>query len=105
MTFNNSLYQSLCRLQTVCLKQNIPFVSYRLPHETEIITLVQHHSVPEKLDTLQNIDTRTGFVVAPFFEIKEQGVYFLNPDCVYFSNEIEEIYIKKLAENDRFLHL
>ena len=105
MTFNNSLYQSLCRLQTVCLKQNIPFVSYRLPHETEIITLVQHHSVPEKLDTLQNIDTKTGFVVAPFFETKEQGVYFLNPDCVYFSNEIEEIYIKKLAENDRFLHL
>ena len=105
MTFNNSLYQSLSRLQTVCLKQNIPFVSYRLPLQTEIITLVQHHSIPEKLDSLQNIDKRTGFVVAPFFETKGHRAYFLEPDCVYFSNEIEDIYIKKLSENNRFLHL
>ena len=103
MVFNNSSYQSLINLQTVCLKQNIPFASYRLPLDTEIITLVQHHSLPEKLDSIQNIDKKIGFVVAPFDKTAELGTYFLEPDCVFFSNNIKDIYIQKLTENNRFL--
>lgn len=105
MTFENNSYRNLSKLQQVCLRQNIPFVSYRLPLETEIITLVQHHSVPERLDSLENINQKNGFVVAPFDETAEHGTYFLKPDCVFFSNEIEEIYIQKLSENNRFLFL
>lgn len=105
MTFNKSSYQSLSNLQTVCLKQNIPFASYRLPLDTGIITLVQHHSLPEKLDSIQTIDEKIGFVMAPFDETEEHGTYFLKPDCVFFSNEIEESYIQKLSENNRFLSL
>ncbi len=105
MTFELSLYQSLSNLQTVCLKQNIPFVSYRLPLDTEIITLVQHHSFPEKSDSLQDLDQKIGFIVSPFDETAEHGTYFLKPDCVFFSNEIEDSYIKKLSENNRFLSL
>ncbi len=103
MTFENNSYQQLCELQRVCLKQNIPFVSYRLPLDTEIITLIQHHSLPEKSDSLQGLDQKTGFIVSPFDETAEHGTYFLKPDCVFFSNEIEDIYIKKLSENNRFL--
>ena len=105
MTFEPSSYQSLSHLQTVCLKQNIPFVSYRLPLDKEIITLVQHHSLPEKSDSLQDIDQKIGFIVSPFDETAGHGTYFLKPDCVFFSNEIEDIYIQKLSENNRFLSL
>jgi isochorismate synthase len=103
MTPHTASYQSLSWLQAVCLKQNIPFVSYRLPLDTEIITLVQHHSFPEKSDSLQDLDQKIGFIVSPFNETAEHGTYFLKPDCVFFSNEIEDIYIKKLSENNRFL--
>lgn len=103
MTPHTASYQSLSWLQAVCLKQNIPFVSYRLPLDTEIITLVQHHSFPEKSDSLQDLDQKIGFIVSPFDETAEHGTYFLKPDCVFFSNEIEDIYIKKLSENNRFL--
>ena len=103
MTFPNDIYQQLNRLQQVCLKQNIPFVSYRLPLENEIITLVQHHSLPEKLDSLQEIDQKVGFVVSPFSETAQHGTYLLEPDCVFFSNEIDDIHIQKLADNNRFL--
>jgi isochorismate synthase len=105
MSFELSSYQSLSRLQTVCLKQNIPFVSYRLPLETEIITLVQHHSLPEKSESLQDLDQKTGFIISPFHETTERGTYFLKPDCVFFSNEIDESYIQKLSENNRFFSL
>lgn len=103
MAFENSSYQSLSNLQTVCLKQNIPFASYRLPLDREIITLVQHHSLPEKLSSIQDIGEKVGFVVAPFDETTEHGTYFLKPDCIFFSDEIEAVYIQKLSENNRFL--
>ncbi len=95
----------LQKLQQICLKQNIPFVSYRLPLETEIISLVQLHSIPEKLGSLQNLDKRTGFIIAPFDVNENLETCFLEPDCVCFSDNIEDIYLKKLSENTRFLHL
>jgi isochorismate synthase len=100
--FEINLYQQLSKLQQTCLKQNIPFASFRLPLESEIISLVQHHSAPEKLKSLNDIDKKTGFVIAPFHETEQLGTYFLEPDCVYFSNEIEDIYLKKLSENKKF---
>ena len=74
-------YQQIRKLQQVLLKQNIPFASYRLPLETEIITLVQHHSLPQKLDSMQDIDKSVGFVVSPFNDSGEHRSIFLKPDC------------------------
>ena len=98
-------YGQLIKLQSVLFRQNIPFVSYRLPLETEIITLVQHHSLPEKLVSLNEIENNTGFVIAPFTASDEHQSFFLKPDCVFFSDEIEDIYIQKLADNKRFANL
>ncbi len=105
MTFQKESYTSLTRLQSVCMKQKIPFVSYRLPLNREIITLVQHHSLPEKLETLNNLHDRTGFIIAPFTESNTHSTYFLQPDCVFFSNDIADIYLEKLAANNRFIDL
>ena len=105
MISQHKTYQQLSKLQQVLLKQNIPFVSYRLPLETEIITLVQHHSSPEKSDSYQDLDQKIGFVVSPFDETAENGTYFLKPDCVFFSDDIEDIYIQKLSDNQRFISI
>lgn len=91
-------------LQQVLLKQNIPFVSYRLPLETEIVTLVQHHSLPESVTDLNDVADKAGFVMAPFTALDHQ-TWFLTPDCVFFNDEIDDIYIEKLANNNRFLDL
>jgi len=105
MAFDKLLYQSLSKLQKVCLTQNIPFASYRLPLNREIFTLVQHHSMPEKLESLDGLHDRTGFVVAPFTDSGEHATFFLEPDCVFFSNDIADIYIEKLEANNRFIEL
>lgn len=102
MTFDQESYLSLLKLQTVCLKNNIPFVSYRLPLNHEIITLVQHHSMPERLVPSNDLQLKTGFVVSAFDNSTTNGVYFLQPDCVFFSNDIAAIYIKKLEANTRY---
>ena len=105
MTFDKESYAALCKLQTVCLRQNIPFASYRLPLNREIITVVQHHSMPEGLKSLNDLHEKTGFVVSPFTESPAHETFFLQPDCVFFSNNIAEIYIDKLAANDRFIEI
>ena len=105
MTFSDSTYQSLSQLHAVCLKQNIPFASYRLPLESEITTLVQHQSLPERIVSLQGIDKKSGFVVAPFFETEKQGVYLLKPDNIFISNEIDADYLLKLSSNNQFINI
>ena len=100
-----SQHSQLIKLQKALFRQNIPFVSYRLPLETEIITLVQHQSLPEKLVSLNELDNKTGFVIAPFTALGEHNSYFLKPDCEFFSNDIADIYIQKLADNNRFIEL
>ena len=99
MSFDSNSYNQLGKLQRVLLKQNIPFASYRLPLDSEIVTLVQHHSMPDKLSSLQNINREIGFVISPFDHNSEHGTFFLKPDCVFFSNEIDDIYIQKLLEH------
>lgn len=103
MTSSETTYNQLKKLQSVLLEQNIPFVSYRLPLQQEIITLVQHHSTPEKLDSLNNIGNQAGFIVAPFTDKQIHATYFLKPDCILISNEIEDSYIQELANNNRFI--
>ena len=105
MAFDKESYAALYKLQTVCLQQNIPFASYRLPLNREIITIVQHHSMPERLESLNDLHDKTGFVVAPFTESSVHGTFFLQPDCVFFSNDIADIYIERLSANDRFIEL
>ncbi len=103
MTFDKESYAALYKLQTVCLQQNIPFASYRLPLNREIITVVQHHSMPERLESLNDLHEKTGFVVSPFTESPTHGTFFLQPDCMFFSNDIADVFIEKLAANHRFI--
>lgn len=98
-------YDQLIKLHKVLLIQNIPFASYRLPLNREIITVVQHHSMPERLESLNDLHEKIGFVVAPFTESPAHGTYFLQPECVFFSNDIADIYIEKLAANNRFVEI
>ena len=102
MSSNKKTYHSLTHLQTVCLKQSIPFVSYRLALQSEITTLVQHQSLPEKLDTLQNLNEKVGFIVAPFIESENHSTYLLKPDNSFVSDNIDEEFIEMLKLNSTF---
>lgn len=103
MAFEHSSYQSLINLQTVCLKQNIPFVSYRLPLQSEIKTLVQNQSLPERIDSLQNINEKSGFVVSPFINTELHGTFFLKPDNTFISDQIDTGFIENLQHKSHFI--
>jgi len=103
MSFKNIPYQSLKELQQVCLKQHIPFASYRLPLQTEITTFVQYHSFPKKFDFTKLPESLQGFVIAPFFETASCSPFILEPDDVFTSGDITPEFIMSLSEINLFL--
>ena len=103
MNLENQSSQSLINLQTVCLEQNIPFASYRLPLQQEIVTLVQHLSFPAKIDVLNDLQQRRGFIVAPFFETTHHAAYILEPDRIFYNGNIESGFIEQLSRNSGLL--
>jgi len=105
MSFNNTPYQSLENLQQVCLKQQIPFASFRQPLQTEITTFVQHRSFPKKVDFTQQPELIKGFVVAPFFETAASNSYLLEPDDIFISGNISSEFISSLSESSMFLDI
>lgn len=102
MNYNNSAYHSLLGLQRACLEQNIPFAAYRLPSETEIVTLVQQHTAPEMLANMDSMGQEPGFIVAPFVQSAIHGIYFLKPESVFYGNNIKAEFIHGLSLNSSF---
>ncbi len=105
MNLNSKSYNLVKKTIKVCLKQNIPFASYRLPQSNEIITLIQHSSFPEKVNTFNDLYRKKGFIVSPFAESDKNGVFFLNPDILINSSDISDDLIQNLENNKHFVEL
>lgn len=93
---NVSLTNSLYKLQKICFAGDIPFVSYCLPNTRNIITLIQYKSLPVKLKSIEEINKREGFVIAPFYENRKNPLYFLEPDIRVCGFDIDNSVIEQL---------
>jgi len=102
MSLESTSYHSLRDLQTVCLTQRIPFASYRLPLQAKITTLIQHLSLPAKIDLSTHIETKTGFIISPFHETGGQASFILEPDAVFMSDDIDSAFIQELSQQQGF---
>lgn len=87
-------------LQKKCLTANIPFVSYCLPKQKEIHTLIQYKSAPTRLTSMHQVNNARGFIIAPFFEDPKFPVYFLEPDINICGQEIDENIFNELESID-----
>ncbi len=95
-----SLADPIYTLQNKCLNGNIPFVTYCLPKQKEIITMIQHRSKPARLESLKQINKRHGFVIAPFNENENFPVYFIEPDITIHGLKTDENIFEKLQTVD-----
>jgi len=93
----NGTTQPLQKLQQVCLRQNIPMVSYRLPLQQEITTLVQYQTYPLRIDSHDHLEQEQGFVMAPFTDTDTCGTFLLKPDHVFHGGNVDPEIIKLLS--------
>lgn len=87
----------LCELQTICLRNNIAFVSYRLPFETSVNTLIQNGQ-PRAIGSLNNIEQSSGFLIAPFTHTQHQKSWLLEPDFSFVDDEISPEILEKFQQ-------
>ena len=103
MTKNSDENRRLQELYAVLLKQNIPFVSYRLPYASEMVTLIQSRSCPIKLTDFNRLEQLKGFVVSPFAE-RNHPTFLLEPDFIITGQQIDNDSVNKLSKNSFFIH-
>jgi isochorismate synthase len=87
---------NLQELQRICFKNNIPFVSFRLPQENTIKTLVQTKNLPRELHTIRELNDLSGFVITPFFNKSKNASFVLEPDMILDLLKIDDNVLDKL---------
>ena len=58
------------------------FAFYRLPNQTECTLVVQHDGEPEELHSASELNSRSGYVVAPFAVTDSEPLLLIRADEV-----------------------
>lgn len=90
MNNKNIQNTTLIELQKLLLQKNLAFVSYRLPGENEIVTLIQHQTAPQEISFSEFNYHSSGFIISPFVETNESKSWFLKPDIIINGHNIPE---------------
>lgn len=84
--------------QILCLKQGIPFYSYRLPGESDRFLGAQLDGKVIPFDRLTGEEN--GFVIVPFRESEKVSPWFIREDCV-FRNVLSDSDLRELLTGER----
>ncbi len=93
-----SKYSKITSLLNLCLKKNIPFVTFRLPNNTSIQTWVQLSGKFNFFESFQEVDNKSGFVYAPFHRKTNFPIILFEPELIYENENFEESLIREISE-------
>jgi len=102
MSLHSVTEKSIEKLYTICLKNNIPFVSYSLPGSLKKTTLIQYTKHPREISVKNGIQNIQGFVFSPFIEVPEFPTYLLEPDILFSGNNVKEEILSTLESISAF---
>ena len=66
------------------------FALYRLPHEKQVTLVAQNEGEPLKLPSINELNGRSGFVLAPFSVSLEEPLLLIKPDVVQSFSDVTE---------------
>lgn len=82
---------------SLCLENNLTFAAYRLPNQKQPKLIVQKDYKTGEVESLSEITSLKGFLVAPFLQSEENRMFIIKPDF-YFENEIPDDELEKLSQ-------
>ena len=89
--------ERLIKIQGNCIHKNLPFVTYRLPQQESSITYIQTSSENAEWKSINDISTRTGFLMAPYDTRNGKKYILIKPDLVILGNEISNAVMNRIA--------
>ena len=78
--------------------QNRSFAVYRNPGDTTIHFIMQQDKKPRQLQHLTELNTKEGFVIAPFAASEKTPVVLIHPDIVLEGEEVILDYLNKQTD-------
>lgn len=69
------------------------YAIYRLPYQDHCVYLSQDHGTPEVLSSIEELNGKSGFVIAPFAIAPSTPIVLLHPD------RVEEMFIRTVDES------
>ena len=101
-------HKVLNAIHSLSLDKKIAFVSYRLPFQEKVTTLLQWSSEPLKINDLKSLHSTRGFVFAPYNNNQQTPARLIVPDAILSGDESEESsklinFIENIAEKPKYL--
>lgn len=90
----------LVKLINLCLDKNIPFVSYRLPAEKDIITWVQLSGQFNYVEFIDEVADKEGFIYAPFHRRTNFPIAFFEPELIIVNDGFEDGFLEDLSRKE-----
>jgi isochorismate synthase len=87
----------LAKLINLCLEKNIPFVSFRLPDEKNIQTMIQLSGKFSLFETVKEASGKSGFIYAPFHRKTNLPVVLFEPELIIENDNFTESQRKEIA--------
>lgn len=91
------MQDNLKEIIRILWSKRIPFVAYRIPWKQEVTILAQKSSLIKSID-LDDIESVSGFILAPFESVLTKKAYILKPDIIYTSStplgEVEKLSLQ-----------
>ncbi|MBA7540106.1 Isochorismate synthase MenF [subsurface metagenome] len=81
---------------SICLEKRLVFAIYRLPGQEDISLIIQNDQKLQEINSLDDISSKGGFLIAPFSKNTLDKSYLIRPD-LFFRNTLtsDEIEIAK----------
>ncbi len=90
----------LNKLINICIRKNIPFVSYRLPGDPQVITWLQRSGKFKLVESVREVIDHPGFIYAPFHRQTNFPVIFFEPEVIIYNDDFEKELLKSLNDQD-----
>ena len=90
----------LAQLINLCLEKNIPFVSFRLPEESDMVTWIQLSGKFNFAEHFYEVANQSGFAYAPFHRKTSFPIVFFEPELIFKNDNFEESLIKEISEKE-----
>ncbi len=93
-----SEYSKITSLLNICLRKNIPFVTFRLPNNNSIQTWIQLSGKFNFYENINEVIDKTGFVYAPFHRKTNFPIVFFEPELIFENDNFEESLIGEIFD-------
>lgn len=87
---------ALTTIQYAALSKNLPFVTFRLPQQEHPTTYIQTTPGHVQWNTIEEISTQKGFIMAPFDSRNGHPYLLIKPDLIFQGTAVKEKELEQL---------